>query len=146
CRDDYDLIGGASKRIIPFEIRRGSPEWLLFEFCSHYSLSEPVRTSPAPEPGPTQKDLFKSAINENFFAQECLDDALAEHFRARADGPSALLPIQLEALDPAKSKFIFKNPESAEKQNLRHVLIYGPTGCGKTTLLQALVLNGLHNR
>jgi len=29
---------------------------------------------------------------------------------------------------------------------LRHVLISGPTGCGKTTLLHSLILNGLHNR
>lgn len=66
-----------------------------------------------------------------------------EAFKRKAD-PLRLLPIQRKAFRYRRE--LFFNKGAAADFKTRHVLISGPTGCGKTALIKAIALNGIVER
>lgn len=141
--NDFDLLSPDTQErpnIQPFIAVDGSPDWLLEEFCQRYKLPIPDKEGDScrDEDGPNERDLFLAAIDPLFFDER--DQKLEQYFskyRARK-----LLPLQRQALE-IKNNGLF---QSSNTLAVRHVFISGPTGCGKTTLVQSLVLNTMHNR
>ncbi|PWF48350.1 DEAD/DEAH box helicase [Massilia glaciei] len=149
-RDDYDALadkGTETETVFePFYASNGSPSWLLAEFATRYALPLAEQVAPPPdipEGTLTERDLFAAAVDPKALRPTSQEDWLNEFFKQRP--ARALLPIQIQALQPGNFDKVFA-PFGGNSEALRHTLISGPTGCGKTTLLQALVLNGLHNR
>lgn len=147
-KEDFDSLDKSLQldRVRPFEPYKGRLDWLLREFCDQYFLGSPPSEAAQQDDScdiqETERDLFEAAISK--WRLEDRDQALNAHFNYCS--PRNLLPIQSAALNPNTSRFVFYTPELENHSELRHVLISGPTGCGKTTLLHSLVLNGLHNR
>lgn len=161
-RNDYDRLrklGNPREGVIPFAAPEQKIDWLLHEFCQKYGVEAQGLgedwLEKAEGCGPqTELDLFEVAIDEALFEGNLEEGSLAQafeaHFLQRA--PRLLLPIQQKIFDKDEfdenktlaSRVFYRGSSSIG--DLRHVLISGPTGCGKTTLLHSLVLNGLHNR
>jgi hypothetical protein len=148
------------KKLRLFASPSGSPNWLIWEFGAEFNLSNEERNvrcqfdKPADVPPgtPEESQLFQYAIDFDSMGEET-SQALQATLKARKS--RYLLPIQAQALETENlsrtpiegtppGPTIFYNLD--RKKLLRHAIIHGPTGCGKTTLLHALVLNGLHNR
>lgn len=162
-RNDFDALDAATQshsRIVPFDAPGDRLEWLLHELAEQYGLRKtiaaPARLNLKQTAGPnTERDLFEAAINKDYFSgnvegdEDTFGNTLQAHFGPTP--PRLLLPVQQKALEEdrrLKREFkhsIFYDPMHPELL-LRHVVVSGPTGCGKTTLLQSLVLNGLYNR
>lgn len=142
-KDDIDIVEG-SQMLIPFDAHKGSPTWLLRDFRAKYGLDNTIAAPRVKTPQKlTERNLFCRAIDPAAF--EDLDRRLDEYFDPARRPARELLPIQEDALSEMKSPKVFA-PLGGGATELRHLLISGPTGCGKTTLLHSLFLNGLHNR
>lgn len=142
-RDDFDCLSNfaqAKTCVRPFLAIGGSPDWLVEEFSHAYSLiverGEGRGSSDAGSPN--ERDLFLAAIDSLFFVER---DERAEQYFGKYTART-LLPLQRQALDLNNIGFF----ASSDSPAIRHAFISGPTGCGKTTLVQSLVLNAMHNR
>ncbi len=143
-KSDFDSLTETIRSgIVPFLAPHKSPEWLIHEVCEKYDLAIPMSYLPLKKlltaGALTEKDLCIAAIGD--LGNE---PGLAERFEQYfvENPPRELLPVQRAALEP-KNEGLFSNDMDA---TLRHVLISGPTGCGKTTLMHSLLLNAMHNR
>ena len=141
-----DDITDPATALIAFDAHNGSPDWFLNDFIEKYGLSiNDTGTSAVTDAShqPTERDLFHRAIDPH--AVDDRDGLLNDYFDPTLRPARKLLPIQNDALSGANAPKVFA-PLNGRPDALRHLLISGPTGCGKTTLLQSLILNGLHNR
>jgi DEAD/DEAH box helicase len=142
-RDDFDQLEKLTQEkpnVRPFLADNGSSDWLLEEFCQSYALPLPGGTDGERNDGPVpnERTLFCNAIDRLFFVER--DEKLDKYFSKYT--ARELLPLQTQALED-KNKGLFA---SMDNRAVRHAFISGPTGCGKTTLMQSLVLNSMHNR
>jgi energy-coupling factor transporter ATP-binding protein EcfA2 len=138
--EDFDQMATKSPNIKPFLAHRESADWLLEEFCETYGLlrKRPTSGTSQDEPIPNERTLFVAAIDPILLPDR--DARLNRYFAKRS--ARTLLPLQRQVIaDENKGLF----PDSKSK-SVRHAFITGPTGCGKTTLVQSLVLNTIHNR
>ncbi|MBK1650333.1 DEAD/DEAH box helicase [Rhabdochromatium marinum] len=142
-----DDVTDTLKTPLHFDAHNSSPDWFLAEFKKRHGLDVDENTIIAAQAittdASTERDLFRRAIDRS--AVNDLDELLDDYFDPVRRPARALLPIQNAALSEEHEKKVFA-PLSEGMPELRHLLISGPTGCGKTTLLQSLILNGLHNR
>jgi replicative superfamily II helicase len=142
-------ITDENRMLIRFDVYNDSPAWFLNSFRKKYGLDININDNTIADAEPntpqkfTERDLFRRAIDPVAF--EDLDRRLDEYFDPTHRPARVLLPIQNDALSEEHSPKVFA-PLSEGTTELRHLLIIGPTGCGKTTLLHSLFLNGLHNR
>lgn len=141
--DELDPKG--RDRVLPFLTAFQKPDWLLHELCDKYGFAAPYQKGIQP----TQDFFCGPSVDERRLFEEALGYALnrlnvqtnlTQYFINNP--PRELLPVQRQALID-ESNGLFTN---ARTSKLRHVLISGPTGCGKTSLMHALVLNAMHNR
>jgi energy-coupling factor transporter ATP-binding protein EcfA2 len=165
-RKDYDALDpvlATQSRVIPLDAPGNRLDWFLHEFCDRYTLAIPkdlestygrragAVDNKVPRRPVSERRLFEAAISTTLFgannatqdAASHLQQAIGRHFTARTE--RHLLPIQLKAIARRHLPRLFFDP-LGEQEELRHAVISGPTGCGKTTLIQSLVLNGLHHR
>lgn len=141
-RDDFDTLKESTQKnpnIRPFLAANGRGDWLLEEFCQSYDLPLPGGIGVSSnDDAPNERNLFCRAIDPLFFVER--DERLDQYFSKYP--ARSLLPLQTLALEDGNEGLY----SSRNNPVVRHAFISGPTGCGKTTLMQSLVLNAMHNR
>ena len=143
-KEDYDqIVNGDIGKTIPFLAPNDQPDWLIHEMCEKYDLSVPLKYTQKPDEIPagslTERDLFIAAIDD----LDSEPDLRARFETYFLKNPARqLLPVQEAALIK-KNQGVFSK---SGRRIPRHVIVSGPTGCGKTSLMHAILLNALHNR
>jgi energy-coupling factor transporter ATP-binding protein EcfA2 len=117
-------------------------EWLIAELAqgNKQVAFRPPSDEHAPLRDPTTHMLIRAALPSA--DREGGQDERVRTYLDRAP-PLELLPIQRAALENNKDLF-YKSPGTSFKT--RHVLLAGPTGCGKTFLMKLVTLNGIVER
>ncbi len=127
--------------------------WLLEELCSYVQIEKdeslsadclpPCESLPARDISPSYKtlaELYRLALPSTE-GQSYYEEIIAKQPEMQT---KKLFELGCKAIDFKDE--IFFNSDSPSDFEYRHILISGPTGCGKTYLMESLILNSLFER